>query len=67
MENKESKNNINNRKLTGLFMHFDNGDIINIQDLPKPEYENFLEQMYRLRMAYIVMKSDRSLIKSVNK
>lgn len=42
-----------NRSVIGLFMHFDNGDMVNIQDLPRPDYEKFLEQMNALRMAYI--------------
>ena len=41
----------------GLFLLYDNGDMVNIQDLPKPEYEKFLEQMNALRMAYITMVS----------
>ena len=45
------------RSFIGLFMHYDNGDMINIQDLPKPEYEKFLEQMNELRMAYIALVS----------
>jgi hypothetical protein len=45
------------RSLIGLFMHYDNGDMVNIQDLPKQEYEEFLEQMNALRMAYITMIS----------
>lgn len=44
-----------NRKLVGLFMHYDNGDIINIQDLPKLEYEKFLEQMNILRITYFTI------------
>ena len=43
------------RSFIGLFMHYDNGDMVNIQDLPKPEYEKFLEQMNVLRMAYIAL------------
>ena len=46
-----------NRSFIGLFMHYDNGDMINIQDLPKPEYEKFLEQMNALRMVYITLVS----------
>jgi hypothetical protein len=45
------------RNFIGLFMHYDNGDMVNIQDLPKPEYEKFLEQMNALRMAYITLIS----------
>ena len=45
------------RSFIGLFMHYDNGDMVNIQDLPKPEYEKFLEQMNALRMAYIHLVS----------
>lgn len=45
------------RRLIGLFMLYDNGDMVNIQDLPKPEYEKFLEQMNVLRMAYIAKGS----------
>ena len=45
------------RSFIGLFMHYDNGDMINIQDLPKPEYEKFPEQMNALRMAYITLIS----------
>jgi hypothetical protein len=45
------------RSFIGLFMHYDNGDMINIQDLPKPEYQKFLEQMNALRMAYITLVS----------
>jgi hypothetical protein len=46
-----------NRSFIGLFMHYDNGDMINIQDLPKSEYEKFLEQMNSLRMTYIALVS----------
>ena len=45
------------RSFIGLYMHYDNGDMVNIQDLPKPEYEKFLEQMNALRMAYISLFS----------
>ena len=45
------------RSYIGLFMHYDNGDMVNIRDLPKPEYEKFLEQMNALRMAYIALVS----------
>ena len=45
------------RSFIGLFMHYDNGDMVNFQDLPKPEYEKFLEQMNALRMAYIALVS----------
>ena len=45
------------RSFIGLFMHYNNGDMVNIQDLPKPEYEKFLEQMNALRMAYITLVS----------
>ena len=45
------------RSSIGLFMLYDNGDMVNIQDLPKPEYEKFLEQMNVLRMAYIALVS----------
>jgi hypothetical protein len=45
------------RSFIGLFLHYDNGDMINIQDLSKQEYEKFLEQMNALRMAYITLVS----------
>jgi hypothetical protein len=45
------------RRSIGLFMLYDNGDMVNIQDLPKQEYEKFLEQMNVLRMAYIAKGS----------
>ena len=45
------------RSFIGLFMHYDNGDMVNIRDLPKPEYGKFLEQMNALRMAYITLVS----------
>lgn len=45
------------RSFIGLYMHYDNGDMVNIQDLPKPEYEKFLEHMNALRMAYIALVS----------
>ena len=45
------------RSFIGLFMHYDNGDMVNIQDLPKLEYEKFLEQMNALRMVYITLVS----------
>lgn len=66
MKNEEEKidnqqgNNVSplvSRNFIGLFMHYDNGDMVNIQDLPKPEYEKFLEQMNALRMAYITLIS----------
>ncbi|MFA5300412.1 MAG: hypothetical protein WC389_19680 [Lutibacter sp.] len=43
--------------VTGLFLHYDNGVMVNIQDLSKPEYEKFIEQMNSLRMAYITLVS----------
>jgi hypothetical protein len=61
VENKQNNEQLNipavSRSFIGLFMHYDNGDMINIQDLPKPEYEKFLEQMNALRMAYITLVS----------
>ena len=45
------------RSFIGLFMHYDNGDMVNIQDLLKEEYEKFLEQMNALRIAYISLVS----------
>ena len=45
------------RSSIGWFMLDENGDMVNIQDLPKPEYEKFLEQMNALRMAYIALVS----------
>lgn len=45
------------RSFVGLFMHYDNGDMVNIQDLSKTEYEKFLEQMNALRIAYITLVS----------
>jgi len=47
----------NDRNLIGLFLHYDNGDMVNVKDLPKPEYEKFLENMNALRMAYITLVS----------
>ena len=44
-------------KVQITIMHYDNGDMVNIQDLPKAEYVKFLEQMNALRMAYIALVS----------
>ena len=32
------------RKVEGLFYHYTNGDIVNIKDLSKKEYEEFFRQ-----------------------
>lgn len=45
------------RKLKEINIHFDNGDIVKVQDLPKSEYEEFLELMNKLRIAYIALTS----------
>jgi hypothetical protein len=37
----------------GLYLHYDNGDMININELSKPEYEEFLKEMNFLRKTYI--------------
>ena len=48
-----------NRKCTGLFLQFDNGDMVDVKELPKAEYDKFLESMNDLRIAYISMNSSR--------
>ena len=43
------------RKVEGLFYHYTNGDIVNIKDLSKKEYEEFLDKMQQLIMAYTAL------------
>lgn len=38
--------------ITKIFVE-KNGELINITSLPREEYEDFLESMHRLRIAYI--------------
>ena len=42
-------------KVIGVYLYYDNGDKINIQDLSKEDYEKFLEQMFQLRIAYNII------------
>lgn len=42
------------RSFTNVFVEID-GKSIPIRELPKIEYEEFLENMHRLRMAYIAV------------
>jgi hypothetical protein len=39
-------------KITGLYLHYNNGNMTNVRDLPGPDYEKFLEQMNSLQIAY---------------
>lgn len=41
----------NERQCEGIYLKVD-GEIIPIKDLPKHEYEDFLEFTHKLRMAY---------------
>lgn len=43
------------KSVIGLFLKYNDGTMINIQDLNKPEYEDFLETMNQLRMVYITI------------
>lgn len=54
LENENSALNkpVVGRSFTNVFVEID-GKPIPIRDLPKMEYEEFLEVMHRLRMAYI--------------
>jgi len=36
-------------KITGLYLHYNNGNMTNVRDLPGPDYENFLEIMNSLQ------------------
>ena len=44
------------RSFTNVFVEID-GKLIPIRELPKIEYEEFLEVMHRLRLAYISVVS----------
>lgn len=46
------------RSFTNVFVEID-GKPIPIRELPKIEYEEFLEGMHRLRLAYIVVCRQR--------
>lgn len=39
------------KKITGVFLQYNN-EMVNIRDLPKEEYEHFLEMMHILRLGY---------------
>ena len=43
------------RSFTNVFVEIDGGKLIPIRELPKIEYEAFLEGMHRLRLAYIAV------------
>lgn len=45
------------KQLTGIYLEFDNKEKINIQNLDKKDYEQFLNRMNELRMAYISIVS----------
>jgi len=44
-----------NHTISGIFIHYENGDMVNVNSLPKKEYEDFLELMNRVRLAYITL------------
>ncbi len=54
----EEKNEVKNIK--GIFIHYDNGEQVNITDLPKEDYERFIESMHKARLAYIALTQFRS-------
>jgi len=51
-ENPELNKPVVGRSFTNVFVEID-GKPIPIRELPKIEYEDFLEAMHRLRLAYI--------------
>lgn len=49
-----------NGTLTKILLEIDGNDVVDITDLPKQDYEDFLELTHRLRLAYISVNEDRS-------
>jgi hypothetical protein len=45
-------------KLFGKIMVEVNGQMVDIADLPRADYERFLELMHKKRIAYIALQSD---------
>lgn len=45
--------------ISGLFLQIDGKEMVNIVDLPKEDYEEFLDSMNILRIAYIAACSNR--------
>ena len=43
------------QKVTGIYIELDGKEKINIRDLSKIDYENFLESMNNIRMAYLTL------------
>lgn len=42
-----------------VYLHYDNGEIVNIRDLKKEQYEEFLENMNKVRLAYLTIKNNK--------
>ena len=40
-------------KTKGVFIQMEDGSMVNIIDLPKEKYEDFLETIFQLRIAYV--------------
>lgn len=53
------KNEIKGRNFTNVFVEID-GKLIPIRELRKIEYEEFLDGMHKLRLAYITIISKRN-------
>ena len=50
-------------KFTKIMVEIDN-ELVNITDLPKDEYELFLELTDKLRQGYAIIKSTKKFIKT---
>jgi len=46
------------RRFSNILIEID-GELVQLRDLPKHEYEEFLEDMHKLRLAYISVMSGR--------
>jgi hypothetical protein len=47
-------------KITGIYLEINGAQKIKIQDLCKKDYEEFLDNMYKLRCAYLSIVNKRN-------
>jgi len=49
------------KKIKAIYVEYDDARLFNITDLHKPEYEEFLDLMHRLNIAYETILRDQKL------
>lgn len=57
MQTTEGTRQMNEPMFSKIMVEIKGGSIVNITDLPKEQYEQFLELMHKIRIAYIATTS----------